>query len=517
MKSCTSAFLYNESLASNHEERHFLVTRSLSAEKELDIFKSIAAASFRKDANLILACMTPDGRMTSEDICGIFNDAWSEDVVFPCKNFVPSLVPVSEKIKVKSVRKEYLTRGSIWTLSNGMRVIVKQTGENGIVNWAFVSCRGYGNVPDMDQGEAAYFSEYPDFCKVGGADMETFRSAIRREGMTMDVNVSHSATCFSGRVPDDRLDFLIRVLWAQLNLSIPDQETFEYAKKCEALRLCSIDGTMEDRVTEIDSVLCPDYRYSKCRRGMSGNFMVKARELFDKIAASTDSGILVLIGDVDERSLRKALVSYAGGFRTLGRRPSRPVFNYQPLSGTVELLRNGEENSIDVVLSAPVSLTGETNYAAEITALCLTRTLTQIVTGRGMHVRVKHSCNLHPHERVSMMLSLREASVDGFATGTSHHEPLEALAEVRELLRNLESVELTDAELASYKDLLKQNVRRQEKDPEFWYDVLSLRYIEGKDYYSSYESKIDAITKEDIMALLRQLSRGSRVEYVIER
>ena len=143
--------------------------------------------------------------------------------------------------------------------------------------------------------------------------------------------------------------------------------------------------------------------------------------------------------------------------------------------------------------------------------------MSQIVTGRGMHVSVKHSCSLHPHERVSVMLSLREASVDGFATGTSHHEPLEALAEVRELLRDLEAVELTDAELASYKAILKQKVKRSQPDSGYWFDVLSLRYIEGKDYYSSYESKIDAVTKEDIMNMLKLMSKGSRVEYVIER
>ena len=372
-------------------------------------------------------------------------------------------------------------------------------------------------MADIEPGEGAYFSDCPDFCTIGGVSAEVFKDALAREGMTMNINVGHSATSFVGRIPDNKLEYLVRVLSTMLNDMKPDRKAFEYADECEDLRLISVKGTMEDRISEIDSVLCPDYKYSKCKYGMSYRFLTKGEALFDRIAGCTDSGVLVLIGNVNEKALRAALVSYAGNFKTLGRRPSRPVSSYQPLSGTVELYRKGKENSVDVVLSAPVLLTGQGYYAAEITALCLRRALSQIVTGRGMHVRVRQSCDLHPHERVSIMLSMREASVDGFATGTSHHEPVEALTEVRELLRNLENVELTDAELASYKALVKQKIKRRHQDTDFWYDVLAMRYIEGKDYYSSYESKIDAITKDDIMGMLRLLSKGSRVEYVIER
>ena len=517
VRRCISAFLYNESLASEADERRFLMTRSMSDESELAIFKSIVNASFKSDSNVDLNCITPDGRFSSSDVKGIFEDSWCEKVDFPYENPELSYALPTAKIKVSSVKKEYLTGGSVWTLSNGMRVIVKKTDEKDVVNWSFVASGGYGNVPDIDQGEAAYFSDYPKFCTIGGLKAEEFYKAIGREGMTMDINVGHSATSFSGRVPDDKLDFLIRALLTQLNGMVPDADKFEYADKCEDLRLTTVKGTMEERISEIDSVLCPDYKYSKCKSGMAEDFLDKGKALFDRIAGCADSGILVLIGDVDEKSLKNALVTYAADFRTLGRRPSRPVSSYQPLSGTVELYRKGKENSVDIVLSAPVLLTGESYYTAEITALCLRRALSQIVTGRGMHVRVRHNCNLHPHERVSIMLSLREASVDGFATGTSHHEPEEALVEVRELLRNLESVELTDAELASYKALIKQKIKREQNNPGFWYDVLAMRYVEGKDYYSSFESKIDAITKEDIMDMLGLLSKGSRVEYLIER
>ena len=106
---CVSSFLYNESLASDVDERSFLMTRELPVETELTIFKSIASASFKPDKNLNLTCVTPDGRMTSYDVFGIFNYAWSEKVDFPYESVAPPMASASEKIKIKSVKKEYLT------------------------------------------------------------------------------------------------------------------------------------------------------------------------------------------------------------------------------------------------------------------------------------------------------------------------------------------------------------------------------------------------------------------------
>ena len=166
----------------------------------------------------------------------------------------------------------------------------------------------------------------------------------------------------------------------------------------------------------------------------------------------------------------------------------RPVVSYQPISGTILLERDGDANEIDMVMSAPVLMTAENSYVAEIASMCLSNNVSRIVTGRGLHVRVRHNCDFYPQERVSMMLSLREASVDGFAPGTSHHEPMEALSAVRNLVKDMESVVLTDKEIASYKALLKQRIKRRQSEPEYWHDAISLRYIDSKDFTSGTTS-----------------------------
>ena len=517
VRKCASAFLYNESLASDAQKNNYLITRDLPEDKELAIFKAFCAANFKPDVNLTLKCITSDGRVTSDDLRGIFTDSWLKTADFTYDWGTPSLSTSAGKIKVKTSAKEYLTGGTIQTMENGFRVIVKHTDAKDVINWALLSSCGYGNVDDIEPGEASYFSDYFDICRIGGVSADVFRDAVRRRGMTLDVKVGHSATRLSGRIPDDGIEYLLRALLTLMNDAKPDYEAFEYVKECESLRLASLDGSLEERITLIDSVLCPSYKYTICKGGYSRNFVSKAQTLFEQMSGRMDTGVLVLMGDVDEKLLKTMLSMYAGAFKTLGRRPSRPIVNYQPISGTVNLLRAGDENSVDLVLSAPTSLTAENYYASEIMAMCLKQALSEIVTGNGMHVRLKHECTHYPHERVSIMLSLREASVEGFATGTSHYKPEEALARVRGLLKDMADLDITDAELASYKALLKQKIKRETAYPSFWYETLAFRYVEGKDYHSSYESKIDAITKDKVKAMLELLSKGSRIEYVIER
>jgi hypothetical protein len=76
---------------------------------------------------------------------------------------------------------------------------------------------------------------------------------------------------------------------------------------------------------------------------------------------------------------------------------------------------------------------------------------------------------------------------------------------------------ITDDDLASWKGILKQYVSDQKKTPEYWMNAISMRYLDGKDFTTGCNAKIDAVTADDIRNLLTSLAEGSRVEYIIER
>ena len=525
VRRCASAFLYNESLASEQDRNAFLMKRFVPDSTELRIFKSIISASLPSDRNLSLRCSHAGSSMTPDTLRTLFAAGWSR----PCVETVDAdtsaragirdiNVPAEPvKVKIKSSKKEYLSGGVLHTLSNGLKVVVKPADTKDVIHWSLVLNGGYGHIEDLEVGEASYLSEFLDMCMIGGVQAESFMDGIRRIGMTLGVDVSHSSTILSGRTPDDGIEDLMRVLLTLADTFEPNEEFIKFRMECEPLSIAAAAGSLEDRISVIDSVMCPGYRYSIRKKGFDMDFIRKAETFYRGLFSKMNDGILVLVGDVDEKMLKQAVAKYAGLFRTSSRKATRPVVSYQPISGTVTLEKDGNENGVDMVMSAPVSLTADNRYLAEIASMCLQKNLSDIVTGRGLHVRIRQNCSFYPQERVSVMLSLREASVEGFAPGTSHREPMEALSAVRNLLKDMKAVELTETELSSYKALLKQMVRSRLQDPEYWHEAIALRYIDGKDFTTGYQARIDAITVADVKEMLGMLSKGARVEYVMNK
>jgi len=65
--------------------------------------------------------------------------------------------------------------------------------------------------------------------------------------------------------------------------------------------------------------------------------------------------------------------------------------------------------------------------------------------------------------------------------------------------------------------MLKKHVAERKKSPEYWQDAISMRYLEGKDFTTGCDARIDMVTVPKVKALLSSLSNGSRVEYIISK
>ena len=521
---CISSYMYNSPLTSRKDMMDFHSSRSLSDEEELGIFNSIVSASIDGSRNLTLEYMAKDTTVSADRIMETFASSWKsghqkvETQGQPSGNILTLSGP-SEPIKVKSSRRERMSDGTIWTLSNGFKVAFKQMPTDNVVYYSLALNGGYANIPDLQAGEGGYMSDILKVSRIGGVDSEKFYDVIRHNGISMKLDAGFSMVTVSGTVPDDGLDYLLSLLLTVMNDRRIDRDRLDYYTECERLRQEFVKGSVVERISAIDGILCPDYRYSsvKAAESLSESFADHADALMESLSGKMNSGMLVLVGDVDEKKLKAALQMYAGGFRTEKRSFARPVVSYQPISGTVTRFVEGESNSVDMVASTPMALTADNYYLAAIASMALKNGLTRALAGSGMWLKLSHDCRPDPHERYNVMISLNEASVEGFVPGTVHGDPMLALKTVREILADPQSMEITDAELASYKSMLKKHVERQKKNPQYWLRAIPMRYLEGKDFTTGCDARIDLVTVPKVKALLSSLSKGSRVEYIISK
>lgn len=517
---CMNSFLYNSSLASPKERLDFHRSRNLPDSMRLRLFNDIAMALLDSSANLTVRC-----NGDSLVLRTVFDSVWRASAAKP--GLHPSAMNMTDtvsfpgpspKVRLKTSKKEHVSGGTIWTFSNGFKVIYKKMKSDRMYYTMAVN-GGYGSIKGLEAGEGAFISDYLDLCHVAGLKAGTFKDILRREGISMDMTVNLSNTMIGGYAPVDRMQLLLRSLLAVANERTRDDRAFGYYKECENLALEFDEGSFKARMTAIDSIMCPDYRYSpyKSAGKMTAGFQDKVEGFLDDMSSRMNDGVLVLVGDMDEERLKKLLSEYAGGFRTQDVAFRRPVVRYQPVSGWSTYTVEGDRNCLDVVVSARMPVTAENYIAADLAASVLKRRLTEVLTDSGMHVDVTYNCRIYPEERLNVVISLSEISPEGFASGHVTDTPIEALAKVRPVLSELDVMEVSDDGLKYFKDRLKNMISIEMKDPAYWVDAIVLRYLDGKDLSTNYASKIDAVNASRVQSVLDMLDAGSKVEYVTSK
>lgn len=492
---CASAFIYNTPLSSRQEVINFHTSKDLSTEVEKGLVSSVASASIAGDRNLTLKCVS--GSVMSEDsLKTLFASAWQEAIVADAKKLaiepVPYLPSPESKVSIKSKKNEYLSGGSIWTLSNGMRVIFRNMPQkDNKVHYSLSLNGGVGNVDSLGEGCGKYLEDYLDHCRIAGVSGAAFRDALRKRGMKMSWDVTPSATKIKGFVPEDDLEYMLRALLVLMNERELDESEWEYYCKGENLR--QLAGVASG------TGVCLD-----------GGFKSKADAFFRKLSQNVNNGVLVLVGNIDEKILKTALVNYAGSFKTSKKTFTRTEIRNRNFTGTEGYRKPGDEECVSASLTAPMALTAENYYTAAMTALVLRRHLAMSLAGKGMYSTVGCRCSRFPQENVQI-----NALVGGVENSEYEFKTDEALAILKKIFDDLPSIPLEDHVLASYRYRLEKQLVYEKQNPEYWVNALNLRYLDGKDFTTGAEAKIQSINEAKIRALLTVLGNDSKMEYVI--
>ena len=480
---CTKAFLMNAPLAASAQRLDFLKSKEISPKSREQIFSGISSA---------LIDLPSD--MPQHESKVYFNA--SDTLAFPS---------VGPKVKLKSSKKEPLSSGVIWTFSNGFKIIYKRMPTSGVLHYALAMNGGYGNIRDLTKGEGAFMSDYLDLCTISGMKADDFRKALLLAGITIDAQVNLSNIIISGQARDRNAPLLMRTLLAVANDRLPDEAAAGYHMESERLRL---QYQADDMRTVIDSLMCPDYRYSPYRSegNLTDEMFVKAEKLFADMASKMNDGVLVLVGDMEETALRKALMPYVGAFRTREVLPRKTVVQYQPMSGRMTYKVSGQHDLIAVAMSARLPMTVENYMAAEMAAMVLKQVLLEELEPYGASVQIHHSRKIYPEDRLGFMVLARG--------GESSAEVLGAL---RRALAGASESDFNAGYVAACKDYMKHKYAVMMQEPEYWTQAVALRYLDGKDYTTGYAARIDAVSADDVKKILQLLDKGSKVEYVINK
>lgn len=539
---CSSAFLYGSDLASPDTIGEFFATRDVPVSRERELFNSFVSALLDRSKSLELGCVSPGETVSRDRALNAFNSGWdsssdgvSREYAVNNSDTLGLYVPKKVKAKLKRTVPEPVTGGELWTFSNGMKVIFKQSSAvKGGFAYGFLLNGGYADVPDLARGEGGYVADMLKVCDVAGLSSQSFARMLKAEGIVFEPSASLTDLRISGTSPSSSFHLLMKSLLSIANARSLNKDSYEYYRASELLKV-SVDTRRQAGINAVmDTIMCPDYIYadSKLSGALADDLPERAEKYFTRQFSKCEDGILVLVGDLDPFMLKKVLPKYLGGFATGGIPATRPQISYTLRSGwstyTVDEAESdvGDgELSVNVAESALLPFSLERYAASEIALMELEKKLASALCETGMYAEVSSDFALFPSEKLTFRILCRPTDGKGLPSGIIQSDPLRTLAAVRSALSELSSGEVPQSGVAS-EALSKESLNaskatflaRYEADlskPEVLVDMALMRYSVGKDRVSGYKEKINAVKLDDVKEVLSALEDGSKVEYVI--
>lgn len=512
---CINAFLNGAVPMPQSHLYDFYASKNVSASVEVSMLNRMASSVMNIDKNLAVVVKT-GASVTTDTLESAFLTSWGKpSVVAPLADIHVSdtllNVATAHKLPVTMIRKEPLSDGHLWTFGNGIRVAYKRMDTAGKVYWALGLNGGYGNIKELSKGEGAFVGDMLCLNKVAGMSWGDFVHYLEGQGIYLDAKVGLYTTVLKGVAYNDGLPMLMRSLRAVAQEREFDNAAFDTYVRNEWL---SQDKSAASSNVVIDSLMCPGYKYSPIKTSgkLSNNLVPKAERFYDKLFSKINDGVIVIVGDQDESIVRKQLRECLGGFDTDKSVSARPLISYQPTSGSMTHIAEGNRNAVYMAMSVPMPLTLKSYVTSEVAGMLLNNYISSSLVGTGMYAKVQWDTRIAPHERYSVLVVLEEVE------GLNKEEAEEnARNVVRRVLSSQGVTEIVDSHLKTCKEWLKHNHSVRKNNPQYWVDAMLLRYLEGKDLTSGFDKEIDNLTAENVKSLLTSLSDASKVEYIIRK
>lgn len=345
---------------------------------------------------------------------------------------------------LRSIRKDPFSGGVIWTFFNGFKVVYKRMPTNGMTYYSLAVNGGYGSIAGHELDGKEHLSGYIDSCYISGMKADYFADMLQLAGVTLKAELNFSNVIISGEVQDDNIGLLMKSLLAVANeRSLPDP-------------------------------------------------------LFDSVSSKMNDGVLVIVSDMEESALRKQVSFYVGDFRTKERALRHVNVNRRTWPDYYADSVYSDGDAIVAEISASLPLTMANCAAADIATLLFGNAVKDALSDLYTDIDVSHTLRIYPAERYTIRIAV--------AAGDGNADADDLLWDVRNVLSEFLDSDIEPAMLAAAKDFVKHRTAIEKEEPSYWLHSIAMRYLDGKDFTTGYETKVNEMTSAYVISLLALLN-----------
>ena len=477
------------------------------------------------DENLIISFQAPEDKgvvlPTEAEAVEYLAAVKNEEIEAPVEEAIrENLVETAPKAgKIKKTEYKETLGVTEWTLSNGVRVVVKPTTfkQDEILFYAF-SEGGRSLVATADLPSAALAT---DVVELGGlADMSAtdLQKALTGKRVSVGPSISAYGETMSGSSTIKDLETLLQLNYLYFTAPRRDEEAFQTLMSILGSQLANRDKNPKVAFSDSVQMMASDHSERTIilnKEMLEKVSLDKALEIYKARFANPVDFTYLFVGNVDpnDEVFQLQVRTWLGGLKTNKKRETAADDKVRVSLGknqnyfTRQMETKTASNRIQYTsYDMPYTLANDLNMEM-IGRILSTRYLESIREREGGSYGVGCAgwMNRHPVPYAQLIMQ--------FDTDPDKQEKLMSIIH-EEIMTIVENGPLAKDLQKEKESMLKDFEEDLEKNG-YWTDLLSVYYKNGINYVTDYKAAVEAITAETVQATLKKLVDAGNVFEVV--
>ena len=490
----------------------------------LDMLNQIAG-QLVTDHNLIISFQAPEDENvvlpTEAEAVEMLAAVKNEEIEAPVEEAIrENLVETAPKAgKIKKTTYNETLGVTEWTLSNGVRVIVKPTTfKQDEILFQGVSKGGASLVATEDLPSSMLASTIVDFSGLADMSLTDLQKALTGKNVSHSVSINNNTEVVSGSSTVKDLETLLQINYLSFTAPRRDEEAYQTLMSVLNSQLANRDKNPKVAFSDSIQMMANDHSSRIVLQDLAWLEKVnldKALEVYKARFANPADFVFTFVGNVDpaDKVFQKMVCTWLGGLKTSKKKesvrdngvraPEGINKNYFTRPMEIKTASNRiQYTSYDM----PYTLANDLNMEM-IGRILSTRYLESIREREGGSYGVGCSGTMEivpvPCARLIMQFDTDPEKQERLMSII--HEEVKTIVENGPLAKDLQKEK--ESMLKDFQEDLEKNG--------YWRQVLDIYYRFGINYITEYKAAVEAITAETVQATLKQLVASGNVFEVV--
>ncbi len=477
------------------------------------------------DENLIISFQAPEDKSvilpTENEAVELLAAVKNEEIEAPVEEVIrENLVEKAPKAgKIKQTAYNESLGTTEWTLSNGIRVIVKPTTfkQDEILFYAF-SQGGLSLVNTNDLVSAHLATSIVEFGGIADMNVTELQKALTGKRVSLSPSINAYSENMNGSSTIKDFETLLQLNYLYFTAPRRDAEAFQTLMSTLESQLANRNKNPKSSFSDSIQMMASNYSDRTLlltKEVLAQVSLDKAMEIYKTRFANPADFTFFFVGNVDpaDTEFQEQVCTWLGGLKTCKKKEEalddnvRVALGVQKNYFTRQMEIKTASNRIQYTsYDMPYTLANDLNMEM-IGRILSTRYLESIREREGGSYGVGCAgwMNIHPVPYAQLIMQFDTDPEKQEKLMSIIHEEVKTIVENGPLAKDLQKEK--ESMLKDFEEDLEKNG--------YWNSVLSMYYKNGINYITDYKAAVEAITAETVQATLKQLVDAGNVFEVV--